>query len=265
MSDLTPAQQRERAILLLQQAFTYPTGPVLVRRLQTKLKIKMFTTVPDEKCANVLAEAEKLLASVKNQPPPAASPAFNQATALTEFALAVDRVKQSVPDEAGQRRLDWAMQRALLNPWRLEGCRLDDIEHELKEIVADEGLFADFTFEELLASERKLARVIDFERATHADFINLLFEPRDYGLLVEECEALLYDCALQPILKRLLRALAGAPLAYRVAVAAICDPRGAGKLTSEDLAQIHATLRRREVPGLGADGGNSDSPPPHIQ
>jgi hypothetical protein len=124
-------------------------------------------------------------------------------------------------------------------------------------------LFTEFTFEELLASECRLARVIDFECATHADFIALLDEPRDYGLLIEECEALLFDASLQPILRRLLRALASAPVAYRVAVAAICDPRGAGTLTSEDIAQIYATLRRREVLELRAGGDETDSPP-HI-
>jgi hypothetical protein len=244
MSDLTPAQKRERAIVILQEAFAHLDGPERVRALQTKFKAKKFNEVPDELCADLLTEAEELLAGVKNQPPTAAPPVFNQATALAEFTLAVGRIKQSVPDEAARRRLDWAMQRALVNPWRLEGCCSDDIEHELKEIAADENLFADYTPEELLASERRLARVIDFEHATFADYNALLDEDCHYELLIGECANLLFDSGLQPTLKRLLLALVSAPLFYRAELAALCDPRGDGTLTDE----IIATLQRREVP-----------------
>jgi hypothetical protein len=232
----TPAQQRERAI----------------------------SEVPDEQCPDLLTEAETLLAGVENQPPPEAPPVFNQATALVDYALAVDRIKQSVPDEAAHRRLDWAMQRTLVNPWRLEGCCHDDIiKHELEEIASDEELFADHTPEALLASEQRLARVIDFEHATFADYIALFDEECSYDLLINECMDLLFDSGLEPILKRLLRVLVSAPLFYRATVAAICDPRGGRTLTDEDFAEINETLWRREVPERGADSNEPGSPHIH--
>jgi len=63
--DLTPDQQRERAIALLQESFGYKTGPALVRALQTKLGVKKFNEVPDSKCAALLEAAEKIMAQLK--------------------------------------------------------------------------------------------------------------------------------------------------------------------------------------------------------
>lgn len=63
--DLTPEQQRERAIALLQESFGYKTGPALVRALQSKLQVKKFNEVPDTKCPALLAEAEKIMAQLK--------------------------------------------------------------------------------------------------------------------------------------------------------------------------------------------------------
>jgi hypothetical protein len=259
MCNSTQVQKRERAMVILQQAFAYVDGPARVRALLAKFKIKRFSEVPDELCADLLTEAEKLLAVLKDRPPAAAPPVFNQATALAEFALVVDRVKRSVPDEAAHRRLDWAMQRAMVNPWRLEGC---EIEHELEEIAADEDLFADYTAEELLASERRLARILDFEHATPADYFALIEE--EYGRLVDECEALLWDSSLQPILHRLLRALVSAPLSYRAVIVAICDPRGDGldRLNSSDeFHRITAILQLREAPERDADGDEAKRRP----
>jgi hypothetical protein len=56
----TPTDMRDKAIGLLQQAFTNPAGPPLVRALQTKLKVKKFNEVPDDLCEALLKEAEAL-------------------------------------------------------------------------------------------------------------------------------------------------------------------------------------------------------------
>jgi hypothetical protein len=63
---VTPAQMREKAIGLLQQAFANPAGPPKVRSLQTRLKVKKFNEVPDEQCEALLREAETLFASLGN-------------------------------------------------------------------------------------------------------------------------------------------------------------------------------------------------------
>lgn len=63
--DLTPEQQRERAIALLQESFGYATGPALVRALQGKLGVKKFNEVPDAKCAALLDAAEKIMDQLK--------------------------------------------------------------------------------------------------------------------------------------------------------------------------------------------------------
>jgi len=66
--DLTPPEQRERAIALLQESFGYATGPALVRALQGKLGVKKFNEVPDAKCAALLDAAEKIMAQLKPTP-----------------------------------------------------------------------------------------------------------------------------------------------------------------------------------------------------
>jgi hypothetical protein len=65
--DLTPAEQRDRAIALLMQAFAITGGPAKVKSLQRQLKISKFTETRDEDCPALLAEAEKILASLTPQ------------------------------------------------------------------------------------------------------------------------------------------------------------------------------------------------------
>jgi hypothetical protein len=269
MSELTPTQKRERMIALLQQAFADVAGPAEVRAFLTELMIKKFSELSDEKCAGLWTAAEMLLAGLKHTPetsPPSLPPTFDPVAALAEHALVLDRVRQKYPDEAAQRRLDWVAERLAISPWRLQGCAHEDIERELEEIAEDEELFADFTPAEQLATEQRLARIVDFENATFADYIALIENERGDELLLSECEALLGDSELAPQLRRLVRAMVSAPLKYRAMIAAFCDPRlrSADTLSFEDYTQIYATLRLLDVPERDADGDAVKPSEPHL-
>jgi hypothetical protein len=62
---LTAAQKRDKAIAILQSVFADAAGPPGVRALQTKLKVKKFSEVPDAQCDELLTASEQLYARVK--------------------------------------------------------------------------------------------------------------------------------------------------------------------------------------------------------
>jgi hypothetical protein len=62
VSDLTPAEQRERAIRLMQQMMGRHGGGELAQQVLVKFGRATFTDIPDEECAALLAECEKVLA-----------------------------------------------------------------------------------------------------------------------------------------------------------------------------------------------------------
>jgi hypothetical protein len=65
VAPLTAAQKRDKAIGILQSVFADPAGPPGVRALQTKLKVKKFSEVPDAQCDELLTASEQLYARVK--------------------------------------------------------------------------------------------------------------------------------------------------------------------------------------------------------
>lgn len=65
VTPLTPADKRDKAIAILQSVFGDPSGPPGVRALQTKLKVKKFSEVPDAQCDELLSAAEQLFTRVK--------------------------------------------------------------------------------------------------------------------------------------------------------------------------------------------------------
>jgi hypothetical protein len=258
MLEPNPTEQRDRAIELLQKAFSHPDGPARVRALQTRLKIKKFNEIPDARCAELLAESEALLADLKDQSDLQTDEfdgprEFDQVAALTAYAEAVDRVRQRTPaNEEVLARLDWAMERARINPWRLEGSRQDDMDTEAADIAGDDEMFANYTIKELRAWERRLAKIVNFEAAKHDDFLGLEAD------LLTEIEALLFDRSLKPLLRRLLRVLAGAPFNFRLEMAMRCHPR-AQELDCADLAPAATAILGREFPAEEDADDDSDS------
>ena len=61
---LPPSEMRDKAIAILQSVFGKPQGPVEVRSLQTKFKIKKFNEVPDTMCKDLLTAAQDLHARI---------------------------------------------------------------------------------------------------------------------------------------------------------------------------------------------------------
>jgi hypothetical protein len=139
-----------------------------------------------------------------------------------------------------------AVQRAHVNPDRLEGCSWSEVESQLEDIARNEDLFENYTPRRLLAGERRLAKILDFEKATRADYLTMLRQD-DHDLLLDEVLGLLYGDDDHPRMKRQLRALAGAPLEFRTAIAVLCDPRGPDALGAAEIDEIREIILRREI------------------